>query len=90
MPYDPTKPQAGTEIDAVEMRAQLQALYQEIQARATVVQMTNADNAVLQQSSANSNGVEPLNISVGSTYDEAIQQEIVNKINEIIFALRRL
>jgi len=90
MPFDPTVPANNAEATSLMFRQQFQALYQDIQARATVVQMVNADNAVLQQTSANTNNVDTLNVSVGSTYDEAVLLEIVNKINEVILAQRRL
>jgi len=89
MPYDPTKPANGSPLSSAEMRGQLQSLNQDTQSRATVSQMVVADNAVLQQTSANTNAVDTLNISASSTYDEALQQEIINKINELILAQRR-
>ena len=90
MPYDPTKPANNSPLSSLEMRGQLQSLNQDIQTRATVTQMVNADNAVLAQTSANTNNVEPISNSAGSSYDEALQQEIIDKINELISALRQL
>jgi len=89
MPFDPTVPANNAEATAIMFRGQFQALNQDIQARATVSQMVVADNNVLQQTSANSNGVDTLNITASSTYDEAQQQEIINAFNALVSALRR-
>jgi len=90
MPFDPNIPQAGTEIDAVQMRAQLQALFDDIQTRITDPQLIAAIIGALQQTSANSNAVGQMSLSVDPMYNQAQIQQIADKVDELIAVLRRL
>ena len=85
MPYDPNIPQAGTEIDAVQMRGQLNGLKDLIDACASSVDLSNA----VQGTSANSNAVSSIAMNVDPDYNPAQIQMIVDKLEELIQALRR-
>lgn len=85
MPFDPTLPQAGTPVDAVQMRAQLTALNDEIQTRATAADLANA----IAGTSNNSNGVGTLGQGADSSYNQGQMQALLDKVDELINALRR-
>ena len=129
MPYDPNIPQAGTEIDAVQMRGQLNGLKSLIEAVPTVTsavvdsvttlpagdpaavtasisggvlhlsfgiptgppgEVTQALlDAAIQTTSANSNSVNQLNATADISYQSSQMQEVMNKLDELIWALRR-
>ena len=132
MPYDPNLPQAGTEIDAVQMRAQLNGLKSIIDAVPTITsaqvdsvntlpagdpaevaasvigdvlhlsfgipqgqsglpgEVTLADmNAAIATTSSNSNAVVNLNELAEGTYNQTQMQNLINKVDELINALRR-
>jgi hypothetical protein len=132
MPYDPNLPQAGTEIDAVQMRAQLNGLKSIIDAVPTITsavvdavttlpagdpatvaasvmadvlhltfgipqgqsglpgEVTLADmNAAIATTSSNSNAVVNLNELAEGTYNQTQMQNVINKVDELINALRR-
>ena len=76
MPFDPTKPANGTPITAAEIRAQLNALNQNI-----------AD--AIGTTSSNSNGVGTLGQSANGGYDPSQMQAVLDKLYELINALRR-
>jgi hypothetical protein len=85
MPFDPSLPQANTEIDAVQMRAQLNALNDDIQTRALQSQLA----ILLSQTSSNSNSVAMLGMLASGSYDQFQFQELINKVDELINVLRR-
>lgn len=85
MPFDPNIPQENTLIDAVQMRAQLNALNAEIQNRATLGDLSNAFSST----SANSNGVSTLGQGADGNYNQTQMQDLINKVDELINALRR-
>ncbi len=93
MPYDPNLPQENTLIDAAQMRAQLQALNALIQARATPEYVTTAANAAqyaaIAASSSNSNAVATLGQFADGGYSQSQMQDVINKLDELIQALRR-
>jgi hypothetical protein len=132
MPYDPNLPQAGTEIDAVQMRAQLTSLKTLIDAVPTITsaavdavntlppgdpaavsvsvvggvlhltfgipqgqsglpgEVTLADmNAAIATTSSNSNAVVNLSELAEGTYNQTQMQNVINKVDELINALRR-
>ncbi len=147
MPFDPTKPAFHSANSSAEMRAQLQALHDEIAAVPTVstvvidavnplppgslptvtsflngeelhfafglvagtdgaqgppgevsqsqlnqeiaAAQTNIQNAVLPQTSSNSNIVASLNMTVSDPPTQAEMQALANKLDELISALRR-
>ncbi len=52
--------------------------------------MTNAQlSSAIAGTSANSNGVANLNFASGTDYDPVQQQQLIDKMNELINALRR-
>ena len=87
--FDPNLPQAGTEIDAVEMRDQLNALNDDIQTRSTVVLMNATVASAVSGTSSNSNSVGTLGMSADSSYSQGQLQDVMNKVDELIAALRR-
>jgi hypothetical protein len=135
MPYDPNIPQAGTEIDAVQMRGQLNGLKDLIDAVPTITSAqvdgvttlpagdpatvsasvtgavlhltfgipqgqegqagppgevtTAALDAAISGTSNNSNGVAALAESADSSYNQPQIQNLLNKMDELINALRR-
>ncbi len=132
MPYDPNIPQAGTEIDAVQMRSQLNGLKSIIDAVPTITsavvdavntlppgdpaavsvsvigdvlhltfslpmgqsgpagEVTLADmNAAIATTSSNSNAVATLGELAEGTYNQTQMQNVINKMDELILALRR-
>jgi hypothetical protein len=132
MPYDPNLPQAGTEIDAVQMRSQLNGLKTLIDGVPTITsaavdavntlppgdpaavsvsvigdvlhltfsipqgqsglpgEVTLADmNAAIATTSSNSNAVVNLSELAEGTYNQTQMQNVINKVDELINALRR-
>ena len=91
MPFNPAHPADDSPLDAGEMRAQLTSLDADIQSRVTQPQLNAAAaiNATLPQTSANSNAVSTLNLVVDSSYNPSQLQDMANKIDELLNALRR-
>lgn len=89
MPFDPTKPANNSPASSAEMRSQLTSLNADIQQRATQADLTNAIANALQQTSANSNGVQQLGQGADSSYNQTQMQDLINKVDELINALRR-
>ena len=87
--FDPNLPQENTEIDAVEMRAQLNALNDDIQTRSTVVLMNATVASAVSGTSNNSNSVGQLGMSADGSYNQGQMQDVMNKLDELIAALRR-
>jgi hypothetical protein len=85
MPFDPTIPQENTPIDAAPMREQFNSLKALMDACATSVDLANA----VQTTSSNSNAVGSLAMNVDPDYNQNQMQLIVNKLEELINALRR-
>jgi hypothetical protein len=76
-----TKPANNTALSSAEVRAQLQALNADIQSRATAAALSGA----IDGTSSNSNGVATLD----NGYGDPEAEELRNKLNELINALRR-
>ena len=109
MPFDPTLPQAGTEIDAEPIRDNFNALNNDIQTRATETQLNDAVttlnaaistrttmddvntavSSAISGTSNNSNNVSPLGMYADANYNSGQFQDVINKIDELIAALRR-
>jgi hypothetical protein len=130
--FDPNLPQAGTEIDAVQMRSQLNGLKSIIDAVPTITsaqvdtvntlpagdpaevsasvmadvlhltfgipqgqsglpgEVTLADmNAAIATTSSNSNAVTNFSELAEGTYNQTQMQNLINKVDELINALRR-
>ena len=80
MPFDPTKPANNSPLSSAEMRSQLTGLNDNIQA---VV------NAAISNTSANSNSVGQLGMSADGSYNQTQMQQVLDKLDELINALRR-
>ena len=91
MPFDPTKPAPGDDLDAVLVRDQLNALKAMIDAQAAqIADLQNQLNAAIGGTSNNSNGVANLGLSISNTPPQPGDvQPIADKLDELINALRR-
>ena len=89
MPFDPTKPANNSPASSAEMRSQLTSLNADIQQRATINDLNNAIANALAQTSNNSNGVGTLGMSADGSYNQSQMQDLINKVDELINALRR-
>ncbi len=89
MPFDPTKPANNSPASSAEMRSQLTSLNADIQQRATLGDLNNAIANALAQTSANSNGVGTLGMGADGGYNQQQMQDLINKVDELINALRR-
>ena len=85
MSFDPTKPAANSPTSSAEMRAQLTALNADIQTRATAADIA----AAIAGTSSNSNGVSTLGQGADSSYNQSQMQSVLDKLDELIAALRR-
>ena len=89
MPFDPSKPANNSPTSSAEMRGQLTALNADIQQRATQADLANALANALAGTSSNSNGVATLSQGANGGYDPGQMQAVLDKIDELINALRR-
>jgi hypothetical protein len=96
MPFDPNLPQAGTLVDAVQIRAQLNALkalidelHVQMDALPTDSELGEAIGGAVVGSSANTNAVSTLGFAVSDPPTQSEVQTIVNKLDEFINAARR-
>ena len=87
--FDPTKPANNSPNSSAEMRGQLTSLNDDIQQRATSNDLNNAIANALQQTSNNSNGVGTLGQGASGGYDQNQMQQVLDKLDELINALRR-
>ena len=71
------------------MRSQLTSLNADIQQRATINDLNNAIANALAQTSNNSNGVSTLGMGADGGYNQQQMQDLINKVDELINALRR-
>ena len=85
MPFDPTKPAANSPNSSAEMRSQLTALHADLQQRATQGDLANA----IAGTSSNSNNVSTLGQVAEGNYNPNQMQDVLNKLDELILALRR-
>ncbi len=91
MPFDPTKPAFGSPDSSAEMRAQLNALNDKIDAQAAQIASLQSElAAAIAGASNNSNGVASLSLTITTNPTELFQvQPIADKLDELINALRR-
>ena len=88
MPFDPTKPAPGDDLDAVLIRDQLKALI-DAQAAQIATLQSQLDIAIA-NSSNNSNGVPNLSLTINSNPPQNYEvRPIADKVDELINALRR-
>jgi hypothetical protein len=85
MPFDPAYPPTNALIESAPMRAQFNALNDDIQTRALSSQLA----ILLAQTSANSDSVALLSQVASGSYDQNQMQDLLNKMDELINALRR-
>lgn len=85
MPFDPSKPANNSPASSAEMREQLTSLNADIQQRATFTDLSNA----IANTSNNSNNVSPLGQGADGSYNQSQMQDLINKVDELITALRR-
>jgi uncharacterized protein YigA (DUF484 family) len=85
MPYDPSLPANNSPLSSSVMRGQLTALNDDIQTRALSSQLA----ILLAQTSANSDSVAQLGQLASGSYDQNQMQDVLNKLDELINALRR-
>lgn len=85
MLFDPTKPATNSPNSSAEMRDQFNGLKTLIDQCATSIDLTNA----VQGTSANSNGVGSIAMNADVNYDPNQLQAVINKLDELINALRR-
>ena len=93
MPYDPTKPQENTPLDAAEMREQLQGLKQlidELQSQlANRPTAAEVEQMILQQSAGAVTHVEPTSLVVSNPPTQAEVQTVSSTLDALITELRR-
>jgi len=91
MPFDPTKPQPGDDLDAVLVLAQLNALKALIDAQAAQINSLQSQiSGVLAQTSSNSDGVANLGLTIANNPPQQWEvQPIADKLDELINSLRR-
>ena len=91
MPFDPAKPAPGDDLDAVLIRAQLNALKALIDAQAgQIASLQNQINVAIAGSSSNSNTVANLSLTIGNNPPQQFEvQPIADKLDELINNLRR-
>ena len=80
MPFDPSKPANSSPLSSSEVRGQLNGLNQAI---------TDAVNAAIAGTSNNSNAVSVLSQSADGGYNQSQMQQVLDKLGELITALRR-
>jgi len=80
MPYDPNIPADHAPLSSAVMRANLSALNQD---------WINGVNSAIASSSNNSNAVATLSEGASGSYDPSQMQRVLDKIDELINALRR-
>ena len=85
MAFDPSKPANNSPASSAEMRSQLTSLNADIQQRATINDLNNT----IASTSNNSNGVGTLGMGADGSYNQSQMQDLINKVDELINALRR-
>ena len=91
MPFDPAKPAPGDDLDAVLIRAQLNALKALLDAQAAQIASLQAQlNAAIAGTSNNTNAVANLGLSISNNPPQQWEvQPIADKLDELINNLRR-
>ena len=89
MPFDPTLPVNNSKVRASELRDQFNGLNDLISIKPSVGEVVNAVNQGLQGSSNNSNAVGQMSLSADGSYNALQLQQVMDKLDELILALRR-
>ncbi|MEO6741629.1 MAG: hypothetical protein ABIP20_15400 [Chthoniobacteraceae bacterium] len=87
MAYDPSKPAPNTLGSSAEMRAQLTGLYDLISSASA--NASAALSGAIADTAQNPSSVGDLNISLSNPPQQGEVQLIIDKINELLAALRR-
>ena len=87
--FDPTLPANNAPLVSAVMRDQLNALNDDLQTRSTVTLMNATVASAVSGTSSNSNSVGTLGMSADSSYSQGQLQDVMNKLDELIAALRR-
>lgn len=87
MAYDPTKPANGSPIVAAELRSQFAGLKQLID---DLPNSSPIADAIRAQAAGNCDGVQDMVLSISNPPTQAQVQTIANKLDELIYALRRV
>ena len=85
MPFNPALPADHTPATAAEMRAQLTALFADLQQRATLGDL----GVAIAGTSSSSNAVSTLNQGADGSYSQGQMQAVLDKLDELILAQRR-
>ena len=89
MAFDPTKPANNSPNSSAEIRDQLTSLDADIQQRATISDLNNAIANAIASTSSNTNGVGTMGQGASGGYDQNQMQQVLDKLDELINALRR-
>ena len=89
MPFDPAKPANNSTLSSAEMRSQLTSLNTDIQTRTTAGAVAVQIATAIAGTSNNSNGVSMLGQTADASYNQSQMQDVLNKLDELINALRR-
>ena len=87
--FDPTLPANNAPLVSAVMRDQLNALNDDLQTLSTVTLMNATVANAVSGTSSNSNSVGTLGMSADSSYSQGQLQDVMNKVDELIAALRR-
>lgn len=87
--FDPTLPANNAPLVSAVMRDQLNALNDDLQTRCTVSLMNATVASAVGGTSSNSNSVGALGMSADGSYNQGQMQDVMNKLDELISALRR-
>ena len=92
MAFDPNKPAAGDDLDAVLIRAQFNSLKALINALSAQVANLQAQiNAAIAGSANNIPGVSPRNLVINNNPPQQFEvQPIADKVDDLINSLRRV
>ena len=92
MAFDPTKPVAGAEIDAVELNNQFNGLNDNINTLADQVNnlptAADVDYSIRAQSARNVDGIGALTLTISNPPTQAQVQAILNAFNTLLLALK--
>ena len=86
MSFDPSKTANNSPASSAEMRSQLTSLNADVQQRATFNEL---NNAIAGARNNNSNCVRTLGQGADGSYNQSQMQDVINKLDELINALRR-
>ena len=87
MSYNPSKPANNSPLSSAEMRTQLQGLKQLID---ELLMTLEFQNRVFELSSGPATEVSPLELTVSDPPTQAEVQAIADKIDQLLFHLKRL